>query len=50
MSIVALERTGRGSRKFPEIKKDWEDEYRKLKDEHKILKALCNEQEEHIRK
>jgi hypothetical protein len=75
MSVVALERTGRGNRppvlgdliclsfirvsrptsnntfsEVPEPKKDWEDECRRLREEHKALKQLCNEQEDHIRR
>lgn len=34
----------------PEPEKDWEDEYRRLRQQHNELKVLCNEQEEHIRK
>jgi hypothetical protein len=33
-----------------EPEKDWEDEYRRLRQQHNELKVLCNEQEEHIRK
>lgn len=45
MSVVALERTGRGQRPAPEAKKDWEDEYRRLYEKHKELTVKYNESE-----
>jgi hypothetical protein len=32
-----------------EPERDWEDEFRKLREKHLTQKQLCNEQEEHIK-
>ena len=46
----SMSSSSRASRAQPEPVKDWEDEYRRLRQQHNELKVLCNEQEEHIRK
>ena len=33
-----------------EPEKNWEDEYKRLREENIALKQLCNEQEDHIRR
>ena len=45
MSVVALERTGRGQRPVPDAKKDWEDEYHRLYEKHQDLTRKYNEGE-----
>ena len=46
---MAPKRASKPSTGEAEPERDWEDEFRKLREKHLTQKQLCNDQEEHIK-